>query len=236
MSKTAIVFFTLLLVLASCFIAGCSSLPFSSEKPAPAVTPGKVVNTGQGGTDAAALEAAVLSQRYSFDDVTADLALLDLETRQIRDNVEPMGTLGNPETSKSPSEPVQPDAATSAPGKKQIRQVRGGNLDEKGNAASWTFIVEQGGKVSIVSYSERGTTYSGSPGSVNLPEISPGQIVNPARLFEKNHDRIFNASQTGAAVTRDLSLVGNNYTITISTSRGPSEILVFDAKTGGLIS
>ena len=136
MSKTATVFFTLLLVLASCFIAGCSSLPFSSETPTPTVTPGKVVNTGQGGTDAAALEAAVLSQRYSFDDVTADLALLDLETRQVRDNVEPMGTIGNSGPGEYPSEPVRPDVAASAPGKKQIKQVRGGNLDENGNAAS----------------------------------------------------------------------------------------------------
>jgi hypothetical protein len=236
MSKTAIVFFTLLLVVASCFIAGCSSLPFSSETPAPAVTPGKVVNTGQGSTDAAVLEAAVLSQRFSFEDVTADLALRDLETPQIRDNVEPMGTLGNPGPGESPSEPVQPVVTTTVQVKKQIKQVRGGNLDENGNAASWTFIVEHWGKVSIVSYSERGTTYSGSPGSVSLPEIFPSQIITPAGLFEKNHDRIFNASQTGTAVTRDLSLVGNNYTITLSTSRGPSEILVFDAKTGGLIS
>jgi hypothetical protein len=236
MSKTAIGFFTLLLVLASCFIAGCSSLPFSSETPPPAVTPGKVVNTGQGSTDAAALEAAVLSQRYSFEDVTADLALLDLETKQIRDNVEPMGTLGTPGPDEIPAEPVQPGVAPGAQGKKQIKQVRGGNLNENGDAASWTFIVEHGGKVSIVSYSERGTTYSGSPGSVSLPEIIPGQIMSPAKLFEKNHDRIFNASQAGTAITRDLSLVGNNYTITISTKRGPSEILVFNAKTGGLIS
>ena len=60
--------------------------------------------------------------------------------------------------------------------------------------------------------------------------------MSPAMLFEKNHDKIFSASQTGSAVTRDLSLVGNNYTITISTKRGPSEIMVFNAKTGGLIS
>lgn len=234
MSKTAIVFFTLLLVFASCFIAGCSSLPFSSEPPAPAVTPGKVPNTGQGSPDAAALEAAVLSQRYSFEDVTADLALLDLDTKQIRDNAEPMGTLGNPGPGETPAEPVQPALTTSVPGRKQIKQVRGGNIDENGKASRWTFIVEHSGKVSIVSYSEEGTTYSGSPGSVSLPEIIPGQIMSPAKLVEKNHDRIFNASQT--AVTRDLSLVGNNYTITISTKRGPSEILVFNAITGGLIS
>jgi hypothetical protein len=164
------------------------------------------------------------------------LALLDLETRQIRDYSEPMGTIGNPGPGDTPSEPVQPVITTNVQVKKQIKQVRGGNLDENGNAASWTVIVEHGGKVSIVSYSERGTTYSGSPGSVSLPEIFPGQIMSPAKLVEKNHDRIFNASQTGTAVTRDLSLVGNNYTITISTSRGPSEVLVFDAKTGGLIS
>jgi hypothetical protein len=60
--------------------------------------------------------------------------------------------------------------------------------------------------------------------------------MSPAMVFEKNHNRIFSASQTGSAVTRDLSLVGNNYTITISTKRGPSEIMVFNAKTGELIS
>ena len=70
MSKTAVVFFTLLLVLASCFIAGCSSLPFSGT-PAPTETP-KKVNVGLTGP-----ENSVTAQRYQFDEAVAGLFSAD---------------------------------------------------------------------------------------------------------------------------------------------------------------
>ena len=56
MSKTAVVFFTLFLVFASCFIAGCSSLP-SSGTPAP-TEPSQKVDVGF-----SAGENTVLTQR-----------------------------------------------------------------------------------------------------------------------------------------------------------------------------
>lgn len=236
MRKTAVAFFSLLLVLASSFIAGCSSLPFASETPAPAVTPVKTVSSGQGTTDAVALESAALSQRYAFGEILENLKDLDLNVRQPGDSFQVQETAGNVVPGEESSESVPDSAMPAATGTKQIKQVRGGNLDEKGAAASWTLIVEQDGRVSIVSFSHQGTTYTGSPGTVNLPEIKPDQIISPAGLFEKNHDLIFNTGKTGTAVTRDISLVANNYTVTISDKRGPAEILTFNAKTGALIS
>jgi hypothetical protein len=235
MRKTAVVFFSLLLVLASGFIAGCSSLPFGSETPAPVMTPAKGISSGQGAPDAVALESSALSQRYAFEDILENLKNLDLTVRQ------PGNSFPTPEPARGEmsgdtvSDSVPGSAVPAVTGTKQIKQLRGGNLDENGAAASWTLIVEQNGRVSIVSFSHQGTTFTGSPGSVNLPEIKPDQIVSPAKLFEKNHGLIFSASKTGTTVTRDISLVASNYTVTISDKRGPSEILTFDAKTGALI-
>jgi len=236
MRETSVVFFSLMLVLASSFIAGCSSLPFASETPAPSVTTAKIVSSGQGTTDAAALESIALSQRYAFEDILENLNDLDLNIRQPGNSFEVQETAGRVMPGENMSESVPDSAVPPATGTKQIKQVRGGNLDEHGAAASWTLIVEQDGRVSIVSISHQGTTYTGSPGTVNLPEIKPDQIISPAKLFEKNHDLIFNTGKTGTSVTRDISLVSGNYTVTISDKRGPAEILTFNAKTGVLIS
>jgi hypothetical protein len=235
MRETVMVFFSLLLVLASCFIAGCSSLPFPSETPAPAVT-SAVASTGQGTTDAAVQESAALSQRYAFEDILENLNDLNLDIKQPGSSFEMQETTGSEMPGENISGSVPDSAITDGSGIKQIKQVRGGNLDENGDAASWTLIVESGGKVSIVSFSHQGTTYTGSPGTINLPEINPDQIISPKKLFEKNRDLIFSPGKTGTSLTRDISLVANNYTVTIADKRGPSEILTFDATTGALIS
>jgi hypothetical protein len=204
MSKTVMVFFTLILILASCSIAGCSSLPFSGT-PAPTETPKKV---GVGLTGEKNPETA---RRLVFEDTAEELASVDLEA--IKNYV----------------------AANASSQKKHIKYVRGADLDENGDAGSWTFIVEYGDQFSIVSYSTKGMVFSSSPGTVKRTEIFIDQIMTPRRLFEKNRAVILNTTRTGAAVSRDLSLGGGDYTLTIS-GKGTSRILVFDATTGALTS
>ena len=209
MSKTAVVFFTLLLILASCFIAGCSSLPFSGSTPAPTETPNKIaaIATGEPTPD--------LAQRYNFEDI--------------------LSTFNSPDVINEQEVTSINESGQNVSAKKHIQYFRGADLDENGDAGSWTFIVEQGNRYSIITYSIRGATTTDTPGMIARPEIFTDQIVTPRGLFEKNHAVIFNTTRTGSAVTRDLSLSGGNYTLTIS-GKGMPRILVFDARTGGLIS
>ena len=60
------------------------------------------------------------------------------------------------------------------------------------------------------------------------------QILSPRELFEKNRAAILNPAVLGTT-TRDLSLRGGNYTVSIS-GQGSIRTLVFDAKTGVLTS
>jgi hypothetical protein len=223
MSKTAIIFFTLLLVLACCFIAGCSSAP-STDSAAPSETSGNSGSGGNAGQNTAGLSGqdAGLSQRYAFEDIVKEITSSDLQTQVNMSE----------ESGEGPV--ITPSAVTS---KKQIRQIRASDIDESGAAKRWTFIVEHDGMVSIVSFGHEGLAFSGSPGTLNQPEILTNKIISPSGLFKKNHDVIFNTSLTGTDVTRDLSLLGNNYTISVSTGRDkPPRVLVFDATTGVLIS
>jgi hypothetical protein len=212
MSKTVMVFFTLMLVLASCFIAGCSSLPFSGT-PAPTETP-KIINAGLTGHD-----NFVSVQRYQLDEAKdwiysqdSGVQWNDTPVNVIRENV---------------TQDVFPE--------KHIKYIRGADIDENGDATSWTFFIEHGGHFSIVTYSTQGVTISDTPGTIQRTEIFTDQIVKPRELVEKNHDLIFDTNQKDTSVTRDLSLSGGNYTISIS-GNGLPRILIFDAKTGVLIS
>jgi len=77
-------------------------------------------------------------------------------------------------------------------------------------------------------------TISNSPGSIQRAEIFIDQILSPRELFEKNRAVILNPALSGTT-TRDLSLSGGNYTVSIS-GQGSIRTLVFDAKTGVLTS
>jgi hypothetical protein len=70
MSKTAMVILTVLLVLASCFISGCSSLPFSG--PPPSESP-KKINVGLSGTD-----RTQQIQKYNFENCILGISSDDL--------------------------------------------------------------------------------------------------------------------------------------------------------------
>jgi hypothetical protein len=213
MSKSAVVFFTLLLVLASCFIAGCSSLPFSGT-PTPTETP-KNVNVGLTGND-----NSVTAQRYQFDEAVAGLFSADSVV------------MWNDTPVNASQENVSPGNAYP---EKHIKYIRGADLDENGDASSWTFVVDHGNQFSFVTYGSKGTTISNSPGNIERTEIFLNQTITPRELFEKNRAVIFNTTWSGTAVSWDLSLGGGNYIVTISGSGAP-RILIFDAKTGALTS
>jgi hypothetical protein len=215
MSKTAMVFFTLMLVLASCFIIGCGSLPFSGT-PAPTEIAQKT-NTGITPHDSP-------ERRFAFDEIARDLASTNFVVVQNNVAVMENATAANLSL---------PPASTSP--EKHIKSIRGVNLDESGNASSWSFVVEQGDQLAIVTYDNQGMVFSSSPGTIKRSEIFIDQIMTPRELFEKNRAVILDTTRTGTGVTRDLSLGEGSYTLSIS-GRGAPRVLVFDAKTGALKS
>jgi hypothetical protein len=207
------VFSILLLVLASCFIAGCSSLPFSGT-PASSETP-QAGTPQNGDAGLSGHQGSGDSSRYRFDDAAAEIFSAD-RVSQWNDT------------------PVNASVGTANP-EKHIKYIRGANLDENGDASSWTYIVEHGDQFSIITYNNGAVSLSNSPGTLQRTDIVINQIMTPRELFTKNHDLIVNTTRTGTIVTRDLSLSGGNYSLTIS-GRGTPRILVFNAKTGALTS
>jgi hypothetical protein len=213
MSKSAMVFFTIFLVLAGCFITGCTSL--LSPGTASPSEPAQKVDVGF-----SPVENTVITPRYRFDEALAALSSPDSQSRW-----------NDSEVSLS-LENASDEVAF--PGK-HFRYIRGTDLDENGDAASWTFVVEHGDQFSMVTFNRQGMTIANSPGSIQRPEIFTDQILSPGALFEKNRAAIFNPTWSGTTVTRDLSLSGGNYTVSIS-GQGSPRTLVFDAKTGVLTS
>jgi hypothetical protein len=214
MSKTATVFFTLLLVLASCFIAGCSSLPFSSDTPAPAQTPQKEAVSSV--SPALVVTKSVSSERLELNNTIQQFFSTDVFDEQNK-----IGETGS-----------QENAIT----EKKFKAIRGRDLDENGNARSWTFVIEHGDEFSVVTYSGKKVQVSNSPGTLTQSEILTDKVIMPRQLFDRNRAVIFNTTRTGTAVTRDLSIGEGRATLTITGSGGAPRILVFDATTGVLKS
>jgi hypothetical protein len=148
------------------------------------------------------------SQRLRFEPSAADLASTDLDAG------------GNTTTANVSRE-------------KHIKGIRGTDLDENGDAASWTFIIEQNARIFIVSYTQQGVTSSSGPGTIQQDEIFPARIIPPRELFEKNRAVIFNTTGQDTPRSLDLSLSRGYYSLTIS-GRDTSHTMVFDAKTGVL--
>jgi hypothetical protein len=218
MNKTALVFFILLLVPASCFIAGCSSLPFSG---APAETSGKAITSGNAAVNAglAGMDKSSVSQRFPFDEALGTIQSADMAGKW---NDAPVNNSGE----NASGGYIFPE--------KQITMITGKDIDEKGDAASWSFIVEHGGKVSIATYGRQGLFISDSPGSFKGTIIAIDKIMTPPKLVEKNRAAMFNSSWTDKIRSRDLSLFGDTYSMTTYGGDTP-RILTFDAKTGVLI-
>jgi len=222
MSKTAVIFFIMVLVITSCFIAGCSSLPFTNAgTPTPTDAPRKV-NAGLAEKTSPAMVQRLpdIVQRFQLDSAVADI-LAD-------DSV----AIWNEMPENISQENISQETALP---QKHIQYIRGANLDENGDASSWTFIVDRGDRFSIVTYSHLGMKITDSPGRISRSEIFTNQIITPHELFEKNRAVISGSGQQGTVVSRDLTLGDGIYTLTI-TGQGTPRILVFDAKTGALKS
>jgi hypothetical protein len=222
MSRTAVIFLIMVLVITSCFIAGCSSLPFTNTgTPTPAETPRKE-NAGlvKKTSPDTVQRLPDTVQRFQLDSAVADILADDSVAlwNEIPENIS--------------QENLSQETAFP---QKHIQYIRGANLDENGDASSWTFIVDRGDRFSIVTYSYLGMKITDSPGRIARTEIFTDKIISPRELFEKNRDVISGTGQQGTAVSRDLTLGDGIYTLTI-TGQGTPRVLAFDAKTGALIS
>jgi hypothetical protein len=132
--------------------------------------------------------------------------------------------------------PFDPSSDTTPPSDEtHILMVSGENLNDKGNASSWLFIVQYQNNTKFVTYDQYGETIIDWSGGYPREEVFPNQVVPPGILFEKNRDSIFKTPQAISTESRRLVLSGGNYTLTIK-GQNSSRILVFDAKTGALTS
>ncbi|OPX65485.1 MAG: hypothetical protein A4E33_00128 [Methanoregula sp. PtaB.Bin085] len=216
MRRSAAVFFVVLLVLASCSIAGCSSLPFSGGAAA-TPTPQKEAGTGApaSGLSREPVRSAV-SERLDLNSTIQRMFTGDVlnDEDRIAANESPVKTM--PE--------------------KKFKAIRGRDLDENGYARSWTFVIEHGDIYSVVMFSGNKVQVSDSPGMLSQSVIDTSKIMLPRELFDKNRAVISNTTRTGIPVTRDLSISDGRATLTIRGSSGVTRILVFDATTGVLNS
>jgi hypothetical protein len=116
-----------------------------------------------------------------------------------------------------------------------IQYISGRNMNETGEAASWMFAIRHGNISSVATFDRYGETVVDWPAGFPGQEISLDQIVPPKELFDRNRALLFSPPEDNITVSRDLTLTGNNYTITI-TGHGKIRVLEFDAKSGALTS
>jgi len=116
-----------------------------------------------------------------------------------------------------------------------IRMIQGYNLDTSGNASSWDIIVCQQEHSSLITYSRSGERIYNWSGGCPEQEIHLAPIITPRDLFLKNRERIFLKPDSITNESRDLTLAGNTYYLTITGPEIQRE-LRFDATTGALIS
>lgn len=114
-----------------------------------------------------------------------------------------------------------------------IRMIQGYNLDTSGNASRWDIIICQQTHSSLVSYSNAGERVYNWSGRCPEQEVNLVPIITPRDLFLKNRDRIFLQPDSGTNESRELTLSGNTYYLTI-TGPGIQRDLRFDAITGAL--
>jgi len=147
-------------------------------------------------------------QALSFGEVTADLAGLVLNA----DN----------------------SSATNASEDNRILFIRGNNLNENGDAKSWTFAVRHNNRTSMVTYDGKGRNIVAWAGDFPQGEIKMNSVISPGDLFLKNRAAIIRDQGKNLTVSQDLVLSMNNYTLTQSGG-GTKRVMIFDAMTGALI-
>lgn len=205
MRKVAYVFFFILLVVAIIVLMGGIPLPFSG--PSPQATHTKV------DVGFVVLNQSDEFQRVNFEDVAPKVPYLGFDREG--------STAEN--TAEKTAETTH------------IQLIRGYNLDARGNATSWIFVVRQPNQVSLVTYDRYGEKVNTWLGRYPEKEIIISQIVPPSELFDRNRARIFTTPQAINTESRELALAEGNYYLTI-TGQGKTRYLVFDAKTGALTS
>ena len=115
-----------------------------------------------------------------------------------------------------------------------IRLIRGHDLDATGDASSWSFIVRQPEQVLLVTNSRYGEKQYNWSGKYPEDEINLSRIITPRELFLKNRALIIPTEESVTNESRELSLAGNTYYLTI-TGQGTRD-LEFDATTGAYTS
>jgi hypothetical protein len=116
-----------------------------------------------------------------------------------------------------------------------IRLIQGYDLDAAGNAGSWNILVWHPAQTMLVTYSRHGERMYNWSGKCPEQEINLTQIITPGDLFRKNQDWIIRQPESITGESRDLTLAGNTYYLTI-TGPGTQRDLRFNATTGALIS
>lgn len=128
-----------------------------------------------------------------------------------------------------------PDREDNTTGTASIRMIQGYRLDTTGNASSWDIIVCQEERAFLVTYSRSGERVYNWSGRCPEQEIYLAPIITPRDLFLKHREKIFLQPDSVTSESRDLTLVGNTYFLTI-TGPAVQQELRFDATTGALIS
>jgi hypothetical protein len=128
-----------------------------------------------------------------------------------------------------------PDREDNTTGTSGIRMIQGYRLDTTGNASSWDVIVCQEERAFLVTYSRSGERIYNWSGRCPEQEIHLAPIITPRDLFLKHREKIFLQPDSDTNESRELTLAGNTYYLTI-TGPGIQRDLRFDATTGALIS
>jgi hypothetical protein len=115
--------------------------------------------------------------------------------------------------------------------KTRILFIQGGGLDDAGNAQRWVFGINKGETNELRVYDHTGWTVIPFSGTLPSDEIVPAAVISPGRLFNENHEAIFEDILSAAPEQRDLDLRNGTYRITI-TSGSTSRILIFNATSG----
>lgn len=128
-----------------------------------------------------------------------------------------------------------PDRGDNTTESSSIRMIQGYDLDISGNASSWDVIVCQKDRSFLIIYSRFGDRVYNWSGRCPEQEITLARIITPRDLFLKNRERILSQPDPIANASRDLTLAGNTYYLTVADPTVQRE-LRFNATTGALIS
>ena len=117
---------------------------------------------------------------------------------------------------------------------KEILYIRGNDLNDNGQARSWAFVVRHANRTSLVTVDRQGMNLASWRDNFPQRKINLDAIILPEDLFLKNRATILQDPGDNRTGSRDLVLAMDRYTIT--TSGNVNRILIFDAKTGALMS